>query len=82
MAATTRLTEETGPAGFIQFGQAPGGDYDPVCFDTKSRNGKNDCRIVRIDHEEILCNYRVKVMEEIAPSFEQLVMDTIQRAEL
>jgi hypothetical protein len=76
------MTGNLGPAGFIQFGRAPGGHFDPVCFDTKSRNGKKDCRIVRIDHEEVLCNYRVKVVEEIAPSFERLVTDTIQRAGL
>src|SRR5262249_1728017 len=25
------------PAGYIQFGKGPGVDYDPVCFDLKSR---------------------------------------------
>lgn len=69
------------PAGFLQFGKGPDLDYDPVCFDTKSRKQDGDCRIVKIDHEEILCNYRVKVVAELAPSSYQLVLETITRAE-
>jgi len=44
-------------------------DSDPVCFDIKSGTNSKDDRIVKIDHGEILCNYRVKVVREIAPSF-------------
>ena len=73
------LTESLLPAGYIQFGQGPDYDYDPVCFDIKSRTKSKDYRIVKIDHEEILCNYRVKVVAEIAPSFENLVQQTIAR---
>ena len=54
-------------------------DYDPVCFEIKSRRNR-DYRIVKIDHEEILCNYRIKVVSEIAPSFRALVLQTIERA--
>ncbi len=68
------------PAGFIQFGRASDLDYDPVCFDIKSREQGGDCRIVKIDHEEILCNFRVKVVSELAPSFLQLVQETIELA--
>jgi hypothetical protein len=46
---------------------------DPVCFDIKSGTNSKDYRIVKIDHGEILCNYRVKVVKEIAPSFSHLV---------
>jgi hypothetical protein len=42
------------PAGFIQFGKGADLDYDPVCFDIKSRKRGGDCRIVKIDHEQIL----------------------------
>lgn len=55
-------------------------DYDPVCFDISVRNNR-DYRVVKIDHEEILCNYRVKVVSEIAPSFRALVLQTIEHAE-
>lgn len=68
------------PAGFIQFGRGSDLDYDPVCFDIKSTKQAEDCRIVKIDHEAILCNYRVKVVSELAPSFYQLVLQTIDRA--
>ncbi|HXA84644.1 MAG TPA: hypothetical protein VNZ47_06190 [Candidatus Dormibacteraeota bacterium] len=68
------------PAGFIQFGKGPDLDFDPVCFDIKTRKQGGDCRIVKIDHEEILCNNRAKVVAELAPSFHQLVLQTIELA--
>ena len=37
-------------------------------------------QVVKIDHEEILCNYRIKVVAELAPSFEALVQSTIDLA--
>ena len=55
-------------------------DSDPVCFDIRSGTNSKDYRIVKIDHGEILCNYRVKVVKEIAPSFRHLVLQTIERA--
>jgi len=74
------LWESLAPAGYIQFGRGPDMDYDPVCFDIKSRTKRKDYRIVKIDHEEILRNYGVKVVAELAPSFEQLVRQTIESA--
>jgi hypothetical protein len=68
------------PAGYIQFGKGPDVDYDPVCFDYTARKKNGDCRIVKIDHEEILCNERVKVVAELAPTFEKLVATTIELA--
>ncbi len=67
-------------AGFMQFGMGPDMDFDPVCFDIKTRKQGGDFRIVKIDHEEILCNNRVKVVAELAPSFYQLVLQTIEMA--
>lgn len=67
------------PAGYLQFGKGPESDYDPICFDTRSRKKSGDCRIVKIDHEEILCNERVKVISELAPTFEQLMFRTIDQ---
>ncbi len=78
MSRDPGLWEALLPAGYIQFGKGPDIDYDPVCFDIKSRSRSGDCRIVKIDHEEILCNYRVKVVAELAPSFEELLLQTIQ----
>jgi hypothetical protein len=68
-------------AGLIPFGKGPDVDYDPVCFDIKSQKQGGDCRIVKMDHEEILCNNRIKVVAELAPSFYQLVLQTIALAE-
>jgi hypothetical protein len=67
-------------AGYIGFGMGTDADYDPVCFDIGSRKKNRDCRIVKIDHEQILCSDRVKVVGEIAPSFEHLVVRTIDQA--
>jgi hypothetical protein len=74
------LWEALVPAGFIQFGKGADLDYDPVCFDIKTRKQGGDCRIVKIDHEEIFCNNRVKVVAELAPNFYQLVQQTITLA--
>jgi hypothetical protein len=67
-------------AGYIQFAKGPDIDYDPICFDISSRKKNEDCKIVKIDHEQILCNDRVKIVAELAPSFEQLMLRTIDKA--
>ncbi len=74
------LWEALVPAGYLQFAKGPDIDYDAVCFDLKSRNKNGNYRIVKIDHEEILCKYRVKVVDEIAPSLEELMRETIRLA--
>jgi hypothetical protein len=81
MVRDPNLWEMLIPAGLIQFAKGSDLDYDPVCFDTRTRRQSGDYRIVKIDHEGILCNYRVKIVDELAPSFEQLVLDTVKRAE-
>jgi hypothetical protein len=68
-------------AGYIQFGKGPDIDYDPICFDIGSRNKNGDCKIVKIDHEQILCHNRVRLIAELAPSFEQLMLHTIDKAD-
>lgn len=68
-------------AGYVRFGKGPDMDYDPVCFDISSRKKNRGCRIVKIDHEEILCNSRLKMVAELAPSFEELVLRVINRAD-
>ena len=67
--------------GYIPFGKGPDIDYDPVCFDLKSRKKNREFSIVKLDHEEILCNERIKVVAELAPTFEQLVKTTIEFAD-
>lgn len=59
--------------GFLQFARPEdGSDYDPVCFDL-NRSNSEDRPIVRIDHEYILCDDIVKVSDEIAGSFRELI---------
>ena len=66
--------------GYIPFGKGPDIDYDPVCFDLKSRKKNREFTIVKLDHEEILSNERTRVVAELAPTFEQLVRKTIEAA--
>lgn len=80
MSRDKGLWEALIPAGFLQFGRGPDIDYDPVCFDISSRTKNRDMRIVKIDHEEILCNYRVKVIAELAPTFLALAQSTVTLA--
>ena len=63
------LTESLIPGGYIQFAKGPDYDYDPVCFDISARTKNGDYRIVKLDHEEILCNHRLKIIEGIGPEF-------------
>jgi len=67
-------------SGFIPFGKGPDIDYDPVCFDLKSRKKNREFSIVKLEHEEILCNERIRVVAELAPTFEQLLRTTIELA--
>lgn len=79
MSKDAGLWKSLKPAGYMQFGKGPDNDYDPVCFDVRSRKKSGDCRIVKIDHEEILCNYRIKVISELAPTFQDLMLHTIDQ---
>jgi len=66
--------------GYIRFGKGPDIDYDPMCFDLKARKKNREFAIVKLDHEEILCNERIKVVAELASTFEHLVKITIEVA--
>jgi hypothetical protein len=66
--------------GYLQFAKGPDVDYDPVCFDLGQRRQGGDCPIVKLDHEEILCHSRIKKVAELAPSFRDLVLTTIETA--
>ena len=62
--------------GYLQFGQAE--DYDPICFAPRDLKARHESRIVRLDHEEILINNRIKMTAEIAPSIEDFMERTIK----
>jgi SMI1 / KNR4 family (SUKH-1) len=75
------LSETLLPAGYIQIGQPETGDYDPICFDTNKPAQNREFPIVRINHEEVLCNYRIKITEQIADSFFRLIEDFLRGSE-
>jgi|SRR5579862_76573 len=66
------LSELLLPAGYIQIGRPDTGDFDAVCFDLNAAKQNRESRIVRADHEEILCNSRVRIVGELWPSFSNL----------
>ncbi|HVS72720.1 MAG TPA: hypothetical protein VHQ47_15800 [Phycisphaerae bacterium] len=72
MAADPVLRNVLFPLGLVPFGRA-GGSYDPLCFDLSGRVGEGDCRVVRVEHESVLCNERVGETWMVAESFRLLV---------
>ncbi len=68
--------------GLLPFGKQPGGGYDPICFDTTHRQPDGDCPIVRLEHEEILCNQKIGKMWRVADSFQKLVETVISMPHL
>lgn len=67
------LSELLIPAGYVQIGRPDTGNFDGICFDLNHPAQDREYRIVRIDHEEILCNWRVRVTGDLWPSFVRLV---------
>ncbi len=74
-----RLTDTLLPAGLVPFGKVSGGGYDPMCFDLNSRQ-RDDCPIIQVEHESILCHGRIGETWQRYPSFRELVCATIDRA--
>jgi hypothetical protein len=78
MFKDSALSEYSLAAGFVQFGRGAT-SYDPVCFDIRNRKQRNGFSIVQLDHEEILCNSRIRIVSIVASSFEELVEMTLKR---
>ena len=57
-------------AGFFAIGRPDCGSYDPICLNIGANPA--DPAVVRIDHEQMLCHGKVKILKEIAPSFSAL----------
>jgi hypothetical protein len=72
MAADPAFVNVLFPLGLVPFGKA-GDSYDPVCFDLSNRVNDVDCRIVRVEHESVLCNGRVGETWVLSDSFRSLV---------
>ena len=71
--AKNTLSELLLLSGFLQIGRPDTGDFDAICLDL---NSGREQRIVQIDHEEILCNNRVRITSELWPSF-LTIMDKV-----
>lgn len=64
--------------GYLQFGQAAVGNYDPICFAPRNLKEKRESRIVELDHEEILIKNRIKITAEVASSIDEFMERTIR----
>jgi len=72
------IYETTTKAGLIQFARLRDGSYDPICFDARTTKNNREYPIVRLDHEELLCNDRIKIKSKIADSFYKLLEDYLK----
>jgi hypothetical protein len=59
--------------GYVQLGRPDTGSFDPVCFATGEKARNREHRIVIVDHEDVLLYARIRIVEEIAPSFRRFV---------
>jgi hypothetical protein len=59
--------------GLLPFARPDDYSYDPICFDFRNANRKSEPRVVRVDHEEILCSERLRIIDTISPAFHELV---------
>jgi hypothetical protein len=72
-AAKGSLSELLIPAGYVQIGRPDTGNFDVICFDFNRKSQNREYPIVQVDHEGILCNWKVRVSGERWPSFIKLV---------
>lgn len=79
-AAKSSLSELLLPAGFVQIGRPDTGGFDAICFDWNEPAQNREYRIVQVDHEDILCNRKVRVSSELWPSFIKLVEGSLSAA--
>jgi hypothetical protein len=80
-AAKGSLSELLLPAGYAQIGRPATGDFDAVCFDLNEHTQNREYRIVQVDHEDILCNRKVRVSGELWPSFIKLIDSALSSAD-
>jgi len=80
-AAKGSLSELLLPSGYIQVGRPDTGDFDAVCFDLNTQRKNREWRIVQADHEEILCNRKVRIRRELWRSFRELVQHQVDYRE-
>lgn len=72
-APKNSLSELLIPAGYVQIGRPDTGDFDAICFDFNCKAQNREYRMVRVDHEDILCNWKVRLTGELWSSFIKLM---------
>lgn len=72
-APKNSLSELLIPAGYVQIGRPDTGDFDAICFDLNRQAQNREYRLIQVDHEDILCNWKVRVTGELWPSFIRFV---------
>jgi hypothetical protein len=77
-APKNSLSELLIPAGYVQIGRPNTGDFDAICFDLNHQAQNREYRVVQVDHEDILCNWKVRVTGELWPSFVKLVESALR----
>ena len=75
-----KIAEATLEPGYIQVGRPDDGSYDPICFYARRSVSNLEFSIVRLDHEEILCNDRIRVAQPMADSFYRFALSSVRRA--
>lgn len=65
--------------GLLPFARPADGSYDPVCFDYRVSRRRLEPAVLRIDHEEILCNERIRIVESLAQGFDMLIEETTRQ---
>jgi hypothetical protein len=81
LAAAGSLSELLIPAGYVQIGRPDTGDFDAICFDLNQQPQNREYRIVQVDHEDILCNWKVRVSGERWHSFISLLESALSSAD-
>ncbi|ABF42076.1 hypothetical protein Acid345_3075 [Candidatus Koribacter versatilis Ellin345] len=76
--ANGSLSELLVPAGLFQVGRPDTGSFDAICFDLNDKAPNREHRLVCADHEQILCNNRVRITREVWPSFRKLAENTVE----
>jgi hypothetical protein len=71
------LSELLLPNGYVQVRQPETGSFDAICFDLNQKSQNYECQIVQIDHEDILCNWKIRVSNNLWPSFVKLMESAV-----
>ena len=72
------IFEVTSSKGYLHFARPVDGSYDPICFDSGNRKGK-EFPVVRLDHESILQKQQIKIVDSLYPSMLDFMLNYVDR---